>query len=502
MRKHSDPDRNRPKAFGGARRPGERTAAAAAMAVEVMMVAMTGGLLVAAAGCIRLPPVTASSAPVAVPKEFIPVEAPFQLKPDFDGPCAHAEVIDVDLGNTPESLVRAAHCQITGQPASPQTVQTWARRMREDYYVRRIDVVRSLCAENKRDCKLSYSDPWLAEPDLPGAPERHTKRDIGAVMMFFFECPGGTNCDMNWANTHAPGMDGPVASLGMKPGQKAPYHPNQPGFWRRELLDAQYAGLSFLMLNTYGPDIEDGKLKPLLEALKSIDSPIQIALFDDTWTWGEPYFGDFWKHKPDLTDPDQAAKTIYNAKWKPFFSQIDKKNWYRFDGHPFIYFYNAGTLEPRTNAAATVAKLKALFKADFGEEPFVDVDIAYFDDPNMSNTADAKFKWMTFDIAQRRHRSTLHGHIIDHAMVRWDAVNRDRPGQIANEHDRCVKGGQILRRVLKDSLDADLLILATWNDLGEGTGVNRNYDYFADGHWLPPHYFMQLIRDSQSKGKQ
>jgi len=28
-------------------------------------------------------------------------------------------------------------------------------------------------------------------------------------------------------------------------------------------MDAKYAGLQFLMLNTYGPDVADGKLKPL-----------------------------------------------------------------------------------------------------------------------------------------------------------------------------------------------------------------------------------------------
>ncbi|HXI55971.1 MAG TPA: DUF5010 domain-containing protein [Polyangia bacterium] len=432
-------------------------------------------------------------------KDDGPTYGPFKLKPDFAGPCARAEVVDVNLGNTPETFVRAAHCQITGQPPTDALIATWAQRMRDEYYVRRIDVVRTLCADNKRECKLAYSDPWVAQEELTGAPERHSKRDIGAVFMFFFDCPGKVNCEMDWANTHAPGMDVPSPLFGMKPGQKAVYHPSQPGFWRRELMDAKYAGIDFLMLNTYGPDIENGKLKPLSDALKSLEAPVKIALFDDAWTWGEPYFGDFWKQKPDLRDTDKAAKTIYEAKWKPFFSQVDKQHWYRFAGRPFIYFYNSGTLEPRTKAAALIAKMKALFKADFGEEPFVDVDIAYFDDPAMPEAADAKFKWMTFDIPVRRHRSTLHGHVIDHAMVKWDAVNRDRPGKTANNHDRCVKGGQIMQRVLKESQDAELLVIATWNDLGEGTGIHRNYDYWADGHWLPPDYFMQLIRRSQSQ---
>jgi hypothetical protein len=466
-------------------------------------------LAVSCAGCIRMPTINGSangsargSAPVH--KEEVPTVEPFKLKPDWEGPCARVEVVDVDLGNSPASFVRAAHCQITGQPASDQLVEHWTARMRDQYYVRRVDVVRALCAEDKRACRLSYSDPWVAQEELGGPPERHTKREIGAVLMFFFDCPGKTNCGMDWANTHAPGMDGAVPSLGSRPGESAVYHPSQPGFWRRELSDASYAGLSFLMPNAYGPDMEGGKLAPLAEALRStdsMDSPVKVALFDDTWTWGQSEFNEFWKHKPDLSDTDTTAKTIYEHKWKPFFSQIAKQYWYRFAGRPFIYFYNAGTLEPRTRAAAVVARMKALFEADFGEEPFVDVDIAYFDDPAMPEAADGRFKWMTFDIPQRRYRATLGGHVIDHAMVRWDAINRDRPGQLASKFDRCVKGGQILRRVLNDSLDADLLVLATWNDLGEGTGINRNYDYWVDGHWLPPHYFMQLIRNSQRYGK-
>jgi hypothetical protein len=467
--------------------------------VKTKSVALGCLLLAAIASCIRMPTIDPPAA--GAPHEGGPSYGPFQLKPDFTGTCVRADVVDVNLGHSPESFVRAAHCQITGQPAPAEVVDRWAERMREAYYVRRIDVVRSLCAEHKRECKLAYSDPWTTQVELSGAPERRTKRDVGAVFMFFFDCPGGNNCSMDWANTHAPGMDGPTPLLGTKGGESAPYHPSQVGFWRRELLDAQYAGLQFLMLNTYGPDIADGKLKPLAAALNSLDSPIKIAFFDDTWSWGQPYFGDFWKKKPDLKNPEAAAKTIYEAKWKPFYSQIDKAHWYRFAGRPFIYFYNSGTLEPRSQSAALIAKLKALFKADFGEEPFVDVDVAYFDDPAMAQVADAKFKWMTFDIPQRRHRSTMNRHVIDHAMVKWDAVNRDRPGQTANQHDRCVKGGQLLQRVLKESLDAELLILATWNDLGEGTGIHRNYDYFADGHWLAPHHFMQLIRASQSQGK-
>jgi Domain of unknown function (DUF5010) len=470
-----------------------RIAATAALA----SVLEGGGIM----GCLTPPPDAPNTASLsqgvasAGPPE---APSPFHLKPEWQGPCAQTNTVDVNLGNAPEVFVRAAYCQITGKEPPPETVAQWSGRLRQDDHVRRVDVVRKIASEQKRAVKLRYSDPWAAEPELLDPPVRQSKRDVGAVFMFFFGCPGGTNCEMDWANTHAVGMDGPHPLMGMGKGEGGLYSPSEPGFWRRELLDAQYAGLQFLMLNTYGPDIADGKLAPLAKALASIDHPIKIALFDDTWTWGQPYFGDFWKQKPDLMDPEKAANTLYEAKWKPFFQQIDKSHWYRFKGRPFIYFYNSGTLEPRERSAAVLSKMKARFKADFGEEPFVDVDAAYFADQDMPRVADARFNWMTLNLPDKMSRSRLNGSIIDHAMVKWDAVGRDRPGEIAKSSDRIIKDGAILKQVLSNSSDAELLILATWNDLGEGTGVNRNYDYYAGGHWLEPDYFMRLIRASQS----
>jgi hypothetical protein len=105
---------------------------------------------------------------------------------------------------------------------------------------------------------------------------------------------------------------------------------------------------------------------------------------------------------------------------------------------------------------------------------------------------------MTHSLPEKRSRSRLNGHIIDHAMVKWDSVGRDRPGELANDRDRIVKDSALLKRVLTESSDAELLVLATWNDLGEGTGINRNYDYYADGRWLEPDHFMRLVRESQS----
>jgi hypothetical protein len=431
---------------------------------------------------------------------------PFKLKPEWKGACEKADKPDINLGHAPEVFVRAIHCQVVGSEPPKQLVEHWAAKLKQPRSssaprnTRRIDLALTLCNDAGRKCEFAYSEPWAVNPDVMGPPAiKKAKRDVGAVFMFFFNCPNEVNCKMDWANTHSPGMLEKHPLLGFADEPSGYYSPGQPGFWRRELVDAKYAGLDFLLLNTYGPDIEDNKLKPLVDALASLEDPVKIAFFDDTWTWGEPWFSDFWKQKPDMADAEKASALIYDAKWKPFFSAIDKKHWYRFKGQPFIYFYNGGKLHPRGKSSGVVARLKERFKADFGEEPFVMADSAYFEDKALEQVADAKYMWLTFNTPELKSRSTLKGHKIDHAMVKWDAVGRDHLGKLPGPGMAVIKDGVIMEKVLKDSKDAELLVIATWNDLGEGTGINRNYDYYWGGKWQRPDYFMRLLRQSQSE---
>src|SRR5262249_54873690 len=154
---------------------------------------------------------------------------------------------------------------------------------------------------------------------------------------------------------------------------------------------------------------------------------------------------------------------IYDAKWKPFFSQVDKKYWYRFKGRPFIYFYNGGKLNPRGRSSGTIARLKERFKADFGEEPFIVADSAYFEDKALEQVADGKSVWLPFNPPERKSRSILKQNIIDHAMVKWDATGRDRPGELPRPSDFILKDSPIMEKVLADSKSAELLVIATWN---------------------------------------
>ena len=428
----------------------------------------------------------------------------FVARDEWTGPCtASANGIDVNLGNSPEAFVQAAYCQITGKMPSSDIVANWANQLRTVSYVRRIDVVHALCAQvGASTCELEYSNPWLTDLPRTETCTRKGSRDVGAVMMFFFTCPGQLNCGLDWANTHAWGMNEPDEIYGFGQSAAGYYVPTNTGFWLRELLDARYAGMQFVVPNVFGYDIQPstGEAADLEAALTMIDAMgggMQVGLFNDTWAYGEPVAGALQNPAPSLSSTEAAAQEIYAVQWKPFFTQISKGHWYTVNGQPLIYFYNAGTLTPGSGASAVIARMKQLFQQDFGVTPFVDVDRGY----GTTASADAMFSWDTFSAFPSTHvgiETTVTGDLtFANSMVKWDSLGRDAPGTSATAMTRLVKGPEILTQVLQATSSANLLLIETWNDLGEGTGITRNYDYYENGNWLTPDVFMQTLRQSQ-----
>jgi len=432
----------------------------------------------------------------------LPAGSPsFTLKPEWSGPCQASDTVDVNLGHTTDTFIKACYCQITGKQPDAAFVKAWDAHLAGTPNWRRVDVVRTMAKGLGRTVKLAYSNPWANNPELPAAGPKANKRDIGAIAMFFFNCPGGVNCGMDWANNHVEGMAAPAAILG-NGGAPGYYVPGNRGFWLHELRDARAAGLDFLMLNVYGPDMEKGDLKGLVQALAAEPTPVKIALIDDTWPWGEPWFGPDWQLRPSFSDPARAAARLYEAKWKPFFTQVPRQDWYLVGGRPLIYFYNGGKLTPLNQSSATLQRMKDRFKKDFGVEPFLAADRAYFADPDLSQVADARFIWDPLDGSDTPDQiswSHVRGRTLAHAIVRWDSLGRDKPGTVAGPGDRVMKGPENLARVLEATRNADILVLATWNDLGEGTGINRAYDYWYQDRWLAPDVFMQMLRRAREQ---
>lgn len=435
----------------------------------------------------------------------------FELVEEIDiNEVEKTKTVDVNLGHTPKSFTRLLWKQLTGEVPNDEWIETRAAKLGTSEAPRRIDLAVMLAEEAGVSPEWQYSDPWQSQVQLEGRPGKIVKRDLGAVFMFFFTSPQAPNGGSGWANNHVPGMFQPATTYTLedtpaKEKVNGYYHPQNPGFWYRELKDAHYAGLDFLLLNVYGPDLKDENMQPLNIALDQLekedgDDVIKLAMFDDTWTWGQPWFGSFWETLPNCNDEEATAKLLYEAKWKPFFTKIPRKHWYTVNDQPFIYFYNNNTLQNKENFAAVLDRMKSHFVNDFGVEPFVAVDSAFLLSDEILQSSDSSFLWYTFNLPKNFKTETRSDFSLSHAMVRWDSTSRwnDRKERQAKPDDLLAKDDAILKRVLNNTQDSDILVLATWNDLGEGTGINRAYNYYWDNEWKAPNHFMDLTRRSQA----
>jgi hypothetical protein len=91
----------------------------------------------------------------------------------------------------------------------------------------------------------------------------------------------------------------------------------------------------------------------------------------------------------------------------------------------------------------------------------------------------------------------MNGVTLTHFMSKWDSVGRDRPGALATAADHVIKAPSVLADRMASAQGSDIAVIATWNDLGEGTGIERNYDYYVAGAWAPPTAFMSVTRAAQ-----
>ena len=215
-------------------------------------------------------------------------------------------------------------------------------------------------------------------------------------------------------------------------------------------------------------------------ALANLSGSLKLGLFDDTWAWGKlPGLGGSitYQNLPNVSgDPTGAAKALYKAKWKTFFQGVQKQYWYTRSGRPVIYFYNAGTLRPASAVFNVTTIMKQMFKTDFGVVPFVVLDLAFLPSgSNQLSQVDASFGWDTFDTPGRLYVSPINNSFANF-MPRWDSTGRDGTGSAFAS--RTFKGHEILSSNLAASSSVGVLLISTWNDLGEGTGINRCYDYW------------------------
>lgn len=457
-------------------------------------------------------PDRAVACPCASPSPIVSV-APaqsttvFKLKGAKIGSCTavYPNAVDVNIGDSWEDFITAAYCQVHGRLPIQADFDYWSN-LKLNPRGRRIDVIMIMCQPAAGTvCNLKWSDPWVNGETVLTAPacQRKTKRDLGAVFMFFYYCPNDDprNCAMSWANTHSYGSNTPSSLY-----SNGYYNPANTGFWFGEFRDAIQAGLQFLLPNVFGPDLYN---KPTVmasvnSALDALNGGIKLGLFDDTSTWGAAWVKQYeptnFGYVPNVYDVETTAQDLYKKMWRPFFTGLKRQYWYLVDGRPYIFYYNGRALKPWAAMTPILKRMKELFNAEFGVVPYIAQDISFPADggtgfvPN-DGVASASFHWDTFFANNFYFVSPFGSHA--NCMVKWDAKSRDTPWMTLQPSDRVQKGPELLQTFLDATTNTQVVVLETWNDLGEGTGINRNYDYYYKGQWLAPDYFMKITRRAQ-----
>jgi hypothetical protein len=242
---------------------------------------------------------------------------------------------------------------------------------------------------------------------------------------------------------------------------------------KQELDDIAAAGIDFILPVYWGaPDHYDRAgisfsvegLPPLQKAVEEREregktSP-KIGLFYDTSTLLPGMRDEAGRERYDLTADD--GKDIFYRTIRDFFYQIDPKNWACIDGRPIVVLYGSGFA--KSHGQSTVDYVYEQFAKDFyGVKPYI------IKDNSWNFACDATTQW----------GAALNGPNIFGKVAQVGAGYNDSavPGRSTPIRER--EDGNFYRQGWNKILNEDInvVIIETWNEMHEGTGICATKEY-------------------------
>jgi hypothetical protein len=357
---------------------------------------------------------------------------------------------------------------------------------------------------------LEFRSPGVSWDRLHWGPIRSPSLQTGAFFFYWYDAPNH-NADPNQMPYHPYGLIND-AWAGYNHGY---YSILNSDWWEQELSDLRLAGVDTAALICWGnhPENQTTAFKTqnlpttLVPALDRAGSGVKIILFDDTTSqcceWnvdhGRPYYPD-----PRMPLSDHANRTyFYERKIRPFFQAIPQRHWATHNGQPLtaggrpmiITYSAAWFLDVATEGGPLWQWIKDRFAADFRDSnnnpivPWLVHENSWF--VGTSGTpADGRYAWGA---------ATGYGNSFNRGSFNttnigpgYDDRRIRTPGSNAPRFD----GGRLIDSFAQqDGYDADLLMIETWNELWEGTPLQRCKDYpRSGGGTLPETHYIDLLR--------
>ena len=332
---------------------------------------------------------------------------------------------------------------------------------------------------------------------------------------FYWHDAPNINADFNAIvyDTYGLGNTGPYSGYGAGGGYSGYYSMQNSAWWEGEFADVKRTGTDMVDLICWGnspavPGFNFASIANyMVPALERSGNDLKIALFDDTTSevseWNLDN-GRGYSVTPSMPLSDSNNWSyFYDRKIKPFFQAIPKQYWATHNGasvdaggNPIIITYaSAWYGNVNTHGASMWGAIKAAFANDFkrangqGITPHIIHEISWING-GAGATANSAYTWGA--ALNGPSVNQVNGWYTGSVGPGYDDRLIRSPG---NFHDRAngnwliswyngTYGGQKL-------WNCNLVLMETWNELWEGTAIDRAVNYpAAGGGTLPETHYM------------
>lgn len=314
-------------------------------------------------------------------------------------------------------------------------------------------------------------------------------QQTGAIIFSWYYCPpDDKTCIPDRWKYHPPGSSEPY------PNDGGTYSPNNYMWWKIEATDMTCSGLDTAFVYIWDKDAQYfNHVGLFVQAVQDINSPLKIAEY-----WDASYAsGD--GGPVDLSDP-QTALYRYQNFVKPFYQKVPKEKWAMQNGRPILAVYRYGTDKYTNDSHANefFQSIKDQFQTDFGVEPFLILGHVWtWGTSTAAEAADGineAFPSATCAGGNARIQQLNGFTSTTIAAGAWDDNNQGGCHLDRND-DAVLKLG--FSQIPPDN---NLLMIESWNELGEGSGMERATDYpKTGGGTLPDTYYMDTLRELLGK---
>ncbi len=373
--------------------------------------------------------------------------------------------------------------------------------------------------------------PWpTAQPTPTPASSLFPSAQVATFFFYWYDCPG-SNCDPSVFYNFPPGLrtplDGdPDSTDGLS------YSSSNVYSNLLELRDMRLAGIDIVLPVSWGdtpmPWFQTSTLQNLVEANRQMDPPLKIGLFDDDTSEsaefrdyadnqqfdGSTYIGD----RPDLDLRNSITGYLfYDRKIKPFFQLIPQDMWATHNGlpveqggRPIIVVYMTYNVVHMGSAGTLWRAVKEAFARDFQDkngqpiQPWLILDESWFTEearqgtPSINEVADGRYVWGSSLLGPQVR--SWNGYTTSSVSPGFDDVKLHGDTGRVQRHDAAPDGTQgdaatFLRwSISQVPLDTNLILVETWNELWEGTGVSRAEYPAIDGRTIPEDFYLDQLR--------